>query len=894
MNRTVLAMALGAILATPALADSQPRTLFDSPRHDIEDEVFYFVLPDRFHDGNPDNNQGDPNDPHAFGGHDPADKGMFHGGDIAGLQQKLDYLEGLGITAIWLTPILKNKAVQGDSAGYHGYWTLDFTRLDPHFGSNEEMKAFIAAAHERGIKIFFDIIVNHTADVIKYRECHQENGAYLPGLSRCDYRSRERVAAGEGYTPFIPAGEENAKVPAWLNDPRFYHNQGDSSFSGEDSLYGDFFGLDDLDTGNPEVVAGLIDIFTGLIDEWRPDGFRLDTVKHVDADFWRAFAPAVLNHARDSAGIEHFTMFGEVFSSDPRELSFYTRSAGLPTVLDFGFQAAAGAALAGQGGVSALTALFEQDDRYNHAGGSANQLLNFLGNHDIGRFGHFLQAGGEPDDAKLLARYRLANALLFFSRGVPVIYYGDEQGFTGEGGDKDARQNMFPSRVASYNAGRLIGTTATTADDNFDPSHPLYRDIAGLSALYREHPVLRRGIQLARPNSDDSDRVLTFSRVDLAEGVEYLLAFNLADEALSLTLPAAGHYRPITGEAAPREHQGELQLTLAPLQFAILKAEGIAPSPVAEPVLSGVAPGARTSGLLELEVTAEALAGQALPQYQVRFEASLDGGDFETLAVDNNAPYRLYWDTGALAEGTEVTLRASLSNLVAPPRQAEVSFILDGRSPRLELSYANPHDLPELLLYDEAGGMTLLRDADAATPGFQAAFDWGEAARRTLVFARLDREGGATVLEQPLLLERERVMAASREDDAGGLVATLPLEDESRPLLERVPEPLAAELHFRGGANDWGLSPLAAVAPGTYAGTIRARAGVSEFKFADASWGLLNLGAPLTATGLSAGGNPGNLRYHFAQDGDYQLTLWRARDPDGREYYLPLLEPAAE
>ncbi|PSJ47533.1 hypothetical protein C7H85_01475 [Zobellella endophytica] len=350
MNHTVLAMALGAIMATPVLADTQPRTLFDSPRHGIEDEVFYFVLPDRFHDGNPDNNQGDPNDSHAFGGYDPADKGMFHGGDIAGLQQKLDYLEGLGITAIWLTPILKNKAVQGDSAGYHGYWILDFTRLDPHFGNNEEMKAFIAAAHERGIKVFFDIIVNHTADVIKYRECHREDGAHLPGLDRCDYRSRERVAAGEGYTPLIPAGEERGKVPAWLNDPRFYHNQGDSSFSGEDSLYGDFFGLDDLDPGNPELVAGMIDIFTELIDEWSPDGFHLDTVKHVDADFWRAFAPAVLRHARDDAGIAHFTMLGEVFSSDPRELSFYTRSAGLPTVLDFGFQAAAGGALAGQGG----------------------------------------------------------------------------------------------------------------------------------------------------------------------------------------------------------------------------------------------------------------------------------------------------------------------------------------------------------------------------------------------------------------------------------------------------------------------------------------------------------------------------------------------------------------
>ena len=90
-------------------------------------------------------------------------------------------------------------------------------------------------------------------------------------------------------------GEEKAKVPGWLNYLTSYHNQGDSTFSGEDSRNGDFFGLDDLNTEKPEVVAGMIDIYKNLISEWRPDGFRVDTVKHVNPQFWQAFAPAVIS-----------------------------------------------------------------------------------------------------------------------------------------------------------------------------------------------------------------------------------------------------------------------------------------------------------------------------------------------------------------------------------------------------------------------------------------------------------------------------------------------------------------------------------------------------------------------------------------------------------------------
>ena len=135
-------------------------------------QQFYFVMTDRFADGDASNDTGGLTGDRLTTGFDPTDKGFYEGGDLAGLHSKLDYIQGLGTTAIWLTPSFKNSPVQGTgadaSAGYHGYWITDFTQIDPHLGTNAELKALIADAHARGIKVFFDIITNHTADVIDY------------------------------------------------------------------------------------------------------------------------------------------------------------------------------------------------------------------------------------------------------------------------------------------------------------------------------------------------------------------------------------------------------------------------------------------------------------------------------------------------------------------------------------------------------------------------------------------------------------------------------------------------------------------------------------------------------------------------------------------------------
>ena len=252
------------------------------------------------------------------------------------------------------------------------------------------------------------------------------------------------------------------KAPAWLNDPTMYHNRGNSTFVGENALYGDFFGLDDLFTERPEVVQGMTDIYSTWISDVGIDGFRIDTVKHVNDEFWQAWAPAILQRAA-AAGKPDFFMFGEVFDSNPAFTSRFTKEDKLQAVLDFPFQSRARSFASG-GPTTGLQELFAQDDLYTDADSNAYSLPTFLGNHDMGRIGNFLRTDNPgASDAELLARDKLAHALMYLSRGEPVVYYGDEQGFTGDGGDKDARQDMFPSQVASYNDDDLIGTDATTA-----------------------------------------------------------------------------------------------------------------------------------------------------------------------------------------------------------------------------------------------------------------------------------------------------------------------------------------------------------------------------------------------------------------------------------------------
>lgn len=497
-------------------------------------EQFYFVLPDRFANGDPRNDRGGLAGDRLATGLDPTDKGFYHGGDLKGVIDKLDYIQGMGTTAIWLAPIFKNRPVQGAgndiSAGYHGYWITDFTQVDPHFGTNEEMKRLVKLAHQRGIKIYLDVIVNHTADVIKYAEntyayVDKATSPYTDAQGRAfedrNYADGSRAfpavnQASAPYTPVFPdQGDATVKVPAWLNDATMYHNRGDSTFAGENSEYGDFFGLDDLWTERPEVVQGLTKAYGDWIGAIGVDGFRLDTVKHVNMDFWPQFSQGI-ERAAEKAGKKDFFMFGEVYSADPEISSSYVRQGGLPATLDFAFQEAARGYTAGAGSAKALADVYARDDLYAARDTDAGRLTTFLGNHDMGRIGSFV-AGGGTDPASHLRRDQLAHQLMFLTRGQPVIYSGDEQGFTGPGGDKDARQDMFASSVADYLDDDLLGTDRTHASDQFDTGHPLYRTIAELGRLRQAHPALRDGVQVTR-YAADGPGVFAASRIAPATG----------------------------------------------------------------------------------------------------------------------------------------------------------------------------------------------------------------------------------------------------------------------------------------------------------------------------------------------------------------------------------------
>jgi glycosidase len=689
-------------------------------RHPFVDEMLYFAIPDRFADGDPANNCGDfagvcvANDTQEnvlTHGYLPSDKGYYHGGDLKGLRQKLPYLDQLGISAVWVGPIYANKAVQpdstnlyGHSSGYHGYWIRDFLRVDPHLGTNAEFARLVDEAHERGIKVFMDIVTNHTADVIQLEgNAGYRNKAAFPYLDangqpfddsdyaysgQPDYTFPEVTTSSFPYVPTVPA-DEPPKNPAWLNDPLLYHNRGNTSFSGENSLYGDFFGLDDLWTERREVVEGMVDIYSFWIDEFGVDGFRIDTTKHVNMEFWQRFGPAILEEAHER-GIDDFFAFGEVFDQQfgsPFMSEFSTRGQ-LQATIDFGFQLAARGFASQGAATNNLRDFFATDDWYTDADSNAYAMPTFLGNHDMGRIGYFLQRVDQPGagDAELLARSQLAHALMFFSRGQPVVYYGDEQGFTGDGGDKDAREDMFANEVPVYADNDLIGTDETSADDNFDPDHPLYKTISKYANLRQRYPALSTGAQIHRYSSDGPG-VYAFSRIDRDERIEYVVALNNSEAPASAAVPTyspeGASYKlispqPVGGAPVTASLRtgpgGTLPVTVPALGTVIYQAKAPVPASEAAPAIditsldhgdTAVLGYTSMDGQQVLDRVEVAASLDRNTPAEVTFAAKVGDGPYMPIGTDDNPPYRVFWDASSVAgqPDARVSFRAIVNDL---------------------------------------------------------------------------------------------------------------------------------------------------------------------------------------------------------------------------------------
>lgn len=593
------------MIIAAALAMLAPAPATDYRSRLPEDEVIYFVLPDRFENGDRSNDMGGLAGDPTTTGFDPTHKGYFHGGDFKGLTKRLDYIQSLGVTAVWVAPVFKNKAVQGrpgqQSAGYHGYWITDFTQVDPHLGTNADFKTLVDAVHARGMKFYMDIVANHTADVIKIAECAVQEDCPYRSIADYPYQRRGGLTgppintgfAGErdgsaanfakltdpsyAYTVTVPPAEKDIKRPAWLNDPIYYHNRGNSTFRGELSTTGDFISLDDIFTENPRVISGMIEIYSSWIDDYGVDGFRIDTAQHVDATFWQSFVPAILARAK-TRGIPNFHIFGEVATGemDPAHTAVNTRVDKLPSVLDFSFGRAVIDVVSGAAGTDELAKLFRADPLYEGGAEAALRLPTFLGNHDAGRFPMLVKHfAPKADDADLLKRDMLGHAMLLTLRGVPTIYSGDEQGFVGKGGDQDARQDMFASKVASYNEDKLLGTKATTAQPNFVPGHPLYREISELARIRTSHPALTRGRQLVR-YSQDKPGLFAVSRFDPGNGREMLLLFNSSNQPIEQNVVvdvASDRFTTLAGTCPARASApGSVRITLQPFGFAVCDA----------------------------------------------------------------------------------------------------------------------------------------------------------------------------------------------------------------------------------------------------------------------------------------------------------------------------------
>jgi alpha-amylase len=392
------------------------------------------------------------------------------------------------------------------------------------------------------------------------------------------------------------------------------------------------------------------------------DGFRIDTMKHVNNEFWQEFGPEVLSYAK-AQGKDEFFMFGEVFDTTKSFTSQFTTRNQMQAVLDFPFQDAARNFASKSQDTKSLETFFPGDDWYTDADSNVYQLPTVLGNHDMGRIGSFIAADNPGStDAEKVARDQLAHELMYFSRGNPVIYYGDEQGFTGPGGDQDARQTLFASQVPEYLDDDLLGTAATHATDNFDAGHPLYSKISQLAALTKEHPALRDGAHQHRYASEGPG-IYAFSRTDAGDQREYVVALNNSEQPQTANVPtyiAKRIYTRVYGNAeeeAKTSDAGMLAVTVPPLSAVVYESSGRIPHSKAAPAVELQEPAAAPADNGRIKVTAD-VGGASF--YEVTFEAKTAGGDWTPIGTDDTAPYQVFHDVAALDAGTALEYRATV------------------------------------------------------------------------------------------------------------------------------------------------------------------------------------------------------------------------------------------
>jgi len=367
-------------------------------------DLLYLIMTDRFADGDPTND-----DPAVSRGlFDRSKPGYYHGGDLQGIIDHLGYLHDLGVSGIWITPVYDNANTlgPGGSTGYHGYHPVDYYAVDEHFGTLDKLREMVDKAHQNGIKVILDTVMNHTGPMHPWVED--------PPL--------------DDWYHGTPEKHLNETFQIWtLLDPH-------ASFTMRDPvLYGWFANeLPDLNQEEPEVTTYLIQNTLWWIANTGIDGMRADAMPYVPRKFWSDWNAAIHREYPD------FKTVGEAWDGDPAIVSFFQGGArgydgidtGMDALYDFPLYGAIRGTFAGKKPIADLAYVTGHDALYP----KSNDLLTFLGNHDTKRF--LNETGATIDELKL------AFAYVFTTRGIPVIYYGDELAMRG-GDDPDNRKD-FP------------------------------------------------------------------------------------------------------------------------------------------------------------------------------------------------------------------------------------------------------------------------------------------------------------------------------------------------------------------------------------------------------------------------------------------------------------------
>lgn len=576
-------VACGAALVAAAAEAPRPAGVRDGPLHvpspDWRDQVIYFLMTDRFADGDPTNND------QGAGEADRRNPNHFQGGDLRGVRERLDYIQGLGATAVWITPPVANQWLdpQTGHAGYHGYWAEHFKRVDRHLGTLADLRALSRALHGRGMYLVQDIVLNHTGNFFAY------GPRWDPQDPARDYRPIPGVRPARPTQP-----------PFHLNDPRraadrragIYHWTPDvADFNDPDQLLRyQMSGLDDLATDRAVVRRALRDSHGWWIRQAGVDAMRVDTAFYVAphdmADILYAKdpkAPGLAEVARRT-GRRDFLVFGEGFGIDrpyddtwARRIEAYMRApdgrARLPGMLNFPLYGTLNDVLVrGQ----PTAELGWRIERMMALHARPHLMPSFVDNHDVDRF---LSGGSVPAlEQSLLAIFTLP--------GIPTVYYGTEQGYT------KVRASMF---AAGHGSG---------GRDRFDTAHPLYRWIAALSALRRGDPVFTRGTPQVLRSSAAGAGALAW-RMTLPGRPAAFVLLNTADHPVLLDkaptgLAAGAALRGLLGRGGtpPVQHvdaRGDLTVVLPPRAAWVLQAEpaggavpAAAPATDAVPVLAAV------------------------------------------------------------------------------------------------------------------------------------------------------------------------------------------------------------------------------------------------------------------------------------------------------------------